>query len=632
MKNSGDLKNLLIAINRKGYPAYKETRGSYQFGEYIFSVDHVQGDPFAAPSKVHVLVPGKKAGFPEVLFDRDCKRIALQDQLLRRFHRELDQYNFQAKGSGKSGLMSVSRPGQEVLERTACKVDPKTGDVTMRMEIGFPANGRTINSGELIKILFDFLPVCVKKTLYYGSYSSQEKQKVRQVTELAEDQQYIRDQLEKLGLCAFVANGSVLPRESGISARPMKQGIPFVSPKQLEVTMELPHHGTLTGMGIRKGITLIVGGGYHGKSTLLKALELGVYNHIAGDGREYVITDASAMKLRAEDGRSICKTDISMFINNLPNGKDTRAFSTEDASGSTSQAANVIEAMETGTTLFLIDEDTCATNFMIRDELMQRVVHRSQEPITPFIERVRGLYSQQGISCILVAGSSGAYFHVADCIIQMDRYVPREITALAKAEAKAFPLVGLTENLPEIPDYQRFPVAGKDLYSSSQMSVNNAGREIHSTGRENYRDGGIKDRNYRGRNRKDGTGQYRNQREETDDMDVVFDSRGRDRVKLKTLGKDAFSINRDTVDLRYVEQLVDSEQTTALSHLVKYAEQHLCDGRRTLQEVVGQLEKLLKEKGLEGLCDGSYPGANMAMPRTQEIYAAFNRYRTQTWR
>ena len=175
----------------------------------------------------------------------------------------------------------------------------------------------------------------------------------------------------------------------------MKNGIHFVSPSSMEVTLNLPNHGPLKGMGIPKGITLIVGGGYHGKSTLLEALELGVYNHIAGDGREYVITESDAVKIRAEDGRSIKSADISLFINDLPNGKDTCCFYTEDASGSTSQAANVMEAIETGSRLLLIDEDTSATNFMIRDELMQRVVKRSQEPITPFIERVQWLAQEK---------------------------------------------------------------------------------------------------------------------------------------------------------------------------------------------------------------------------------------------
>lgn len=200
---------------------------------------------------------------------------------------------------------------------------------------------------------------------------------------LAEDQAYIRQALPKLGLCAFVADGSILPRSSGVSQLPMEGAVPFRSPDSLSVTLDLPHRGKLTGMGVPRGVTLIVGGGYHGKSTLLKALELGVYDHIAGDGREYVITDSSAVKVRAEDGRSIVNTDVSMFIRGLPNGKDTAAFSTQDASGSTSQAANVVEALEAGAGVLLMDEDTSATNFMVRDQLMQRVIRRDMEPITP---------------------------------------------------------------------------------------------------------------------------------------------------------------------------------------------------------------------------------------------------------
>lgn len=567
MKSKIDLKNILTAINRKSYPAYKDTRGSYQFGDYILTIDHVQGDPFASPSRVSILVPGKKAGFPSFLYDLPHKRIALQDHLTRLFHAEIEKYNFKAKGSGKSGLMSISRPGQEILERSACTIAAGKGDVLIRMEIGFPANGRTINSTELIRILFDFLPGCITNTLYYSRLNQKQ---VISVIQLAEDQQYIRQQLKELGLTAFVANGSILPRESGISSRPMKHAIPFVSPASMEVTLTLPHTGTLKGMGIPKGITLIVGGGYHGKSTLLKALELGVYNHIAGDGREFVITDSTAVKIRAEDGRSIQKTDISMFINNLPNGKDTHSFCTEDASGSTSQAANVIEAMEAGTSLFLIDEDTCATNFMIRDELMQRVVHRDQEPITPFIERVQTLFEIQGISSVIVAGSSGSYFHAADCIIQMDRYVPKEITAFAKKESSRFPSPEIPEETPAMPDFHRVPITAKGFST-------------------------------------------------------------RDRIKMKTLGKDAFSINRDTVDLRYVEQLADSEQTTALSYLLKYAQIHYCDGRKDLKTIVDELMKLIQNKGLEALADGSYLSSNLAVPRAQEVFACFNRYRGQLW-
>lgn len=563
MQTSAELKNLLKRIDHRGYPAYKDTKGEYKFPGYILSIDHVQGDPFASPSKVSVHVSGKSAGFPKELYQGKHQRIALQDELTRQFGKKAERFAFKAKGSGKSGLISVSRCGQEVLERTACSIEPKSGAVVLRMEIGFPANGRTINARELDKILFEFVPECVKFALIYKNMDAE---KLREIIDLAEDQQYIREMLPKLGLCAFVANGSILPRESGVSSRPMRGGIRFQSPKEQEVTLDLPHAGKLTGMGIKKGITLIVGGGYHGKSTLLKALELGVYNHIFGDGREYVITDDTAVKLRAEDGRSIQKTDISMFINDLPNGKDTVGFYTEDASGSTSQAANVIEGIEAGTSLFLIDEDTSATNFMIRDELMQRVIHREMEPITPFIERIREMYEEYGISTIIVAGSSGAYFHIADRIIQMDRYIPKDITALAKQEAEKFPAISSPEQKAKKPDFARCPRPDKAF-------------------------------------------------------------QGNERIKMKTMGKEAVMINRDTIDLRYVEQITDSEQVTALGYCVRYAQKHLLDGKKNLQQIASELEEVMEKKSLAAICENSSSIACMAMPRRQEIFACFDRYR-----
>lgn len=563
MQTSNDLKTLLSRIDRRGYPAYKDTRSTYQFPGYVLSIDHVQGDPFAAPSKLSIHVDGRQAGFPQNLYRLSCQRIALQDELTRRFGHLAAQASFQAKGSGHSGLISISRCGQEVLERTACRLDPNTGKLVLRLEVGFPANGRTINARELEKILFDLLPRCVEQSLFYRNLN---QARLQAVADLAEDQQYIRDMLPQMGLCAFVADGSVLPRASGVSSLPMKDAVPFRSPQELSVTLDLPHRGKLTGMGIRQGVTLIVGGGYHGKSTLLKALELGVYNHIAGDGREYVITNESAVKIRSEDGRSIRRTDISMFINDLPNGKDTASFTTEDASGSTSQAANVVEALEAGTSLLLIDEDTSATNFMVRDELMQRVIHRDMEPITPFIDRVRELYEAHGISTILVAGSSGAYFHVADTILQMDRYVPRDITALAKQEASAFPVSAAPLSPAPLPSFDRRPAPSPE---------------------------------FRG-----------------------------DRIKLKSLGRDGVSINRETIDLRYVEQLRDGEQSAALGYAMVYAQQHLMDGKHTLRQIVAELETLLDEKGLESLCRGRSGVPFLARPRAQELFACFNRYRS----
>ena len=563
MQTAAELRSLLNRIDRRGYPAYKDTRGTYQFPNYILSIDHVQGDPFAAPSRLSILVKGRAAGFPPELYDRPHRRIALQDQLTRRFGAAAERFSFQAKGSGQSGLIAVSRCGQEVLERTACRLDPKSGDVLMRFDVGFPANGRTVNAGELGKILFDFLPKCAEQALFYQNI---DRERLRAAVDLAEDQHCVREQLPGLGLCAFVANGSVLPRASGVSSKPMGDGVKFMSPKELEVTLDLPRGRRITGMGIRRGVTLIVGGGYHGKSTLLGALELGVYDHITGDGREYVITDPTAVKIRAEDGRSIRKTDISLFISGLPNGKDTAAFETEDASGSTSQAANVIESIEAGTSLLLIDEDTSATNFMVRDELMQRVIRRDMEPITPFIERVRELYESYGVSTVLVAGSSGAYFHVADTVIQMDRYVPRDITALAKAEAGNFP-IRVDPPKPAAPlCFDRRP------QPSPSFS-------------------------------------------------------GGDRIKIKTLPREGVMVNKEVIDLRYVEQLVDSEQLTALGYCVVYAQRNLLDGRRDLRRVADELEAAIDRGTLAALCGDRSGVPGLARPRRQEILACLNRCR-----
>ena len=582
MKSSEDLRARLRAIDHRGYPAYKDLKGQYDFGDYVLSIDHVQGDPFAAPSRLSVHVNGRRAGFPAEYYDSREKRITLQDHLTRLFGAQLARGSKKAGGSGKSGLLAASRCGQEVLERTACRVE--AGNVVLRFEAGFPARGRTIDARELEKMLFDILPGCVLSSLYYRRIS---QEKLRAAIELCEDQQYIRETLPELGLCAFIADGSILPRESGVSDRPMEGAVPFRSPESLRVTLTLPHRGQVSGMGIPKGITLFVGGGYHGKSTVLQALQNAVYNHIGGDGRELVIADASAWKLRSEDGRSICGTDISPFIRQLPGRKDTRHFSTEDASGSTSQAANLMESIEAGSRLLLIDEDTSATNFMIRDRLMQQVVAPEEEPIIPFIERVRSLYEDFGISSVIVAGSSGSYFHVADQIIQMKEYVPYDITERAKKAAADFPVFSIPQG--------RFPE-----YSKKRCPRPNAVLK------------------------KD------------------------DRLKLKAQGTSELSLNYDTVELRYLEQLRDSEQTMALAYLLKYMELSLMDGRRSMTELADLIEKQLDERGLESLfasggaassARAAAPAAReaaggsldvrsaLARPRRQEILACVNRYR-----
>lgn len=576
MKSMTDLENLLKSIDHKGYPAYKELRGQYDFRCFLLSIDHVQGDPFAAPSKVSVQVPVEKAGFPEAFLDNRENRITLQDHLTRLFAREISCCNFLAKGSGKSGLISCSACGQEVLERTACKMDEEK--IVVRLEVGFPANGRSIQSGELRKILFEFLPGAVEKSLFYKNI---DQNALQDVMDLGEDQQFIRQNLPLRNLCAFIADGAVLPRENGVSDKPLKGAVAFQSPDCLRVTLELPHRGRITGMGIPCGVTLLVGGGYHGKSTVLQAIQDGVYNHIGSDGRELVITDASAVKLRAEDGRAVTGVDVSPFINHLPNKKDTGFFTTVDASGSTSQAAGLMEALESGSRLLLLDEDTSATNFMVRDALMKLVIHPAEEPITPFIERVRELYEKQGVSTILVAGSSGDYFDVADTVIQMKEYCPLDITEKVRRISRQY---REKQGMPAETFRRQEDQAAKPAIFSWAGEDRRCPKPDRRLGQD-------------------------------------------DRLKMKTLGKDSLLFGKTTVELRALEQLKDEEQTRALAYILRYLLKNEFDGKTGLGQAVDRLEKLLDQKGLECLFERTETPSGLARPRKQDIMACVSRYR-----
>ena len=558
MKRASDLKRELDRINGRGYKSYKDLEDQYKFDNYVLSIDHVQGDPFASPSRVRVIVENTVNKFPKELFNEKYKKIALCDFLTRLFSKNIYKYGEKIFGSGKSGLLEISRCPQQILERTSIVIDNEK--IEARFYVGFPARGRSVLSSELEKILFNILPNIVANTLIYTNINDKA---LNERINLVQDQEFIRGELKKRKLVAFVANNSILPRESGVSQKPLKDGKKFISPKELEIEFNTPNRGIIKGMGIPEGITLIVGGGYHGKSTLLRALELGVYNHIEGDGREFVITDDSALKVRAEDGRAITKTDISLFINNLPNGKDTVKFYTENASGSTSQAANIVEGIESGTRVFLIDEDTSATNFMIRDNIMQQLVAKDKEPITPFIDVARSLYNKKGISTILVAGSSGDFFDIADLVIQMDNYEPFEVTEKAKSLIK--------ENNEH----------SKDL-----------------------------------------------------DININFDrvllkgtiESGPKGIKTKTLGKDGLSINRENIDLRAVEQIVDTEQLNTIGSIMKYVENNLMGKNLTLIEITNKVINEINNNLIN--IDNTKGGyGSLATVRKQELISAYNRFR-----
>ncbi|MCR6096432.1 ABC-ATPase domain-containing protein [Salipaludibacillus agaradhaerens] len=558
------LSKQLIKLDGKSYRALKSIQGAYDGDMVTLFIDYVQGDPFAAPSRVRVFIPHTHTDLNPSDYVKPDQMIALKHFFAKECHKQLQNVKNTISGTGKSGLIFIDVPGQEVIDRTAVFMTPK--GIEFRLSCGLPAQGRRILGHQANTLLTSLLPKIIINTV-----KNYDRESLKKALILANDQKHIRLELKKRQLVSFIANNSILPRKTGVSHKPMltQDAVPFESPAKDEIILKLPSGKQIRGMAIKKGVTLITGGGYHGKSTLLQAIEKGVYNHEIGDGREYVITDESAIKIRSEDGRMIKHVNISPFINDLPFGKTTEDFSSQNASGSTSQAANIMEALEMDTTLLLIDEDTSATNFMIRDARMQQLVRKDKEPITPFIDRVQDLYTEKGISSILVIGGSGDYFDVADVIYMMEEYQPFNKTREAKKIAQDL----LTQRTAEI---------SKPFQTLKQKRMIDKRRLFQ-----------------------------------------LFDKK----EKVESKGLHNIKIGKTIVDLTYLEQLVHQSQTQALALMIKRIIKHSKEPL-ALKEAINDLYEKLEHQGIDSLSPfaGQHPG-DFALPRKLELAAAINRIR-----
>eukprot|EP01060_Flectonema_neradi_P004447 TRINITY_DN1287_c0_g1_i1.p1 TRINITY_DN1287_c0_g1~~TRINITY_DN1287_c0_g1_i1.p1 ORF type:complete len:646 (+),score=109.40 TRINITY_DN1287_c0_g1_i1:43-1980(+) len=587
--DEGALRSKLASIDGRPYGAYRDLEGcDYSFSDFTIHLDKAQSDPFAAPSKMRIFAPTGTCQFPKELLLSKVHRVALGDFICRRFWEDVHKLGLDEVKQSKSyhdkkgGELNIARPSQHVLERNSVIVT-STGDVEVRFQLSLPARGRTILGYECQELMCVKLPAVVRRTLPYSQHDS--RCVISHVQSVC-DQEELRSKLHELKLVSFIANGSILPRRSGDDDRPMQpeNAIAFKSPKSLETTIKLKYHGEITGMGIPTGVTVIVGGGFHGKSTILNAIEHGVYNNIPGDGREFVSTISSAMKIRAEDRRSVSSVNISSFLNNLPFDKDTSKFSTQGASGSTSQAANIIESLEIGSKLLLIDEDTCATNFMIRDKRMQLLVSKDKEPITPFVLRVNQLHDELETSTICVVGGAGDYLEVANTVIHMDSYVPKDVTDEAKEVVKKTSSATMTES-------EKLRECGSEFGAITHRIPKPDG--ITSCL-------GFKSKVF-AKNR----------------VDLVF--------------------GNETIDMSCVEQLVENEQLTAIGDYLPYLASVLSKKPNlTLQQVISEIEASIDANpncGLDVIRPSWQPPSGIySRPRKLEIAAAINRLRTMTFK
>lgn len=557
----GPIKKLEGKINKidgKSYGGYKELKGRYRFPNLILELVRVQGDPFASPTLFSIeidLKEGNEFKIKKEDYSTITRKTTLEDHILRKLERGIYK-NSRKMGSGKSGQLSILRAGQKVLKRSAVEIIEDT--LYIRFYGGLPANGRRINGRGAKEMLLRSIP-------QLGSLvkiQEEERKLLLSRIKTMEKAQEIREKLREGGYITFIENQSELARKSSVDERKLEGCEKFQSPKTLEVTFTLSTGEKISGMGIKKGITVITGGGFHGKSTLLSAIEAGVYNHIKGDGREGVITEYNSVKIRAEDGRWIENCDISNYINNLPLGKSTTEFTTENASGSVSQAANIVEALEFGGTTLLIDEDTTATNFMIRDKVIQKLIKKEKEPITPFIDRLENM-KKNGISAIIVVGGLGEYFKKADTILMLDEYKVRDLTEKAKE------IVGTLKN------------------------ENEDSKEIFKISKRRLEKKNLKKLIYKG---------Y---------------------PKIKNNGLDELIIDKNIVNLRYIEQLVEEGQVRLIGELImKKVEEVEGD---ELGEILDQLERELREKNISELL-GTKAG-NLVEARKYEIGSAITRIR-----
>lgn len=565
MRHLNDLGRILVDLDGRGYPAYKSIRDVYEADDYELDIVYVQGDPFASPSRVEIRLSHREAGYPEWAVANPCRAVASADWINRRLAGLCGRFSSRM-GTGKGGLIAIARPSEKILARTSVQWDED--DLRVRLSIGLPAHGRRIAGRSAADLLTRRLPDLVAAGVVYHPGEAEALQ--RHVA-CAEDADALRSQLSERGLVAFVGDGAILPRASGVDDHSMdpSRAVPFQSPQTLRVTLSRPNGPEVSGMGLPAGVSLIAGGGFHGKSTLLKALQAGVYNHPPGDGRELVVTRGDAVKIRAEDGRAVTGTDISAFIGNLPDGTDTAAFTTADASGSTSQAAAIAEALEGGSRLLLIDEDTSATNFMIRDRRMQALIHRKGEPIIPLVARIRELHEQAGISTILVMGGSGDYFEAADTVIGLERYAVQDLTDAARRIAKSDPRGG--EESPV--EAFRFPCPRRP------------------------------------------------------DADSIQPGKGRKAVRTRSRALRAISFGHDEIELDAVEQLVETAQLNAIAAALVEAMTAFRDREGgVLADWLASVEQRLDREGPECLTTRSE--GDFAAFRRHELIAALSRLRS----
>lgn len=563
MLPSDRLRDKLIVANNKPFQAYQDLAGTYRFDRFVLYLDAIQPEPVAGPTRARVRVDQAEARIPPALWATPARKVALEDFLLRAVAEAIRRH-VRTRWTGRIAPLAVDVGGQAVLPRSACTVAEDW--IEVRIAVGLPVEGRKALARAAIPLFFEELPAVVEAGLIWPHLDGEAG---RRFVETVEDYLALRAQLPALGLVAFLGDGAVLPRETPWGDGPLRGGLaqPLRAPDELAVTVTLPHRGAVRGLGIPRGVTLVTGGAFAGKSTLLAAVARGVYPHVPGDGRELVATVPDAVALRAEPGRRIERVDVSALVRTMPGRFDTTALSTDRAGGTLSVAASLVEALEVGTGLLLFDEDDLPAAFLTRDARMQALVPAPRDPLVRLVDVVRPLWEDLGISSVVATAGLGDFLDVADTVLVMEGFQPQAATAAAR-HAATWPARRAPERPAMAAPAPRCPLP----------------------------------RGFNG-------------------------LRGR-RVVSELRGRGTLSLGRESVDLTGLSQCVDPAQARAAGDAILYAlDKGYVDGAASVAEILARLFADLDAGGLAILAAGGREPGSHALPRPYEVAAVLNRLR-----
>jgi len=565
MKDRKEFYGLLAEIDGKPFAEYERLIGDFDFARYVIKCSKIETAADGEFPVFNIRVPQSIAELPGHLYDSPVRRTALEDLLTRNLCAAAAQIaRFNESGWARRNIM-VAEPGQKILPRTSVLVTKEYIDARIRIAMPYKvfSSGERLVDGEMArKVFFEDLPEVVSTSLFCCNLDLAEAE---EFVNGMEDADRVRQSLSTLGLVSFVGEGSLLAREQDSDLPDYDRFIPFEVAEATCTEIEVPNAGKVTGLGISAGLTVVLGDAANGRKDFMSALAAGVFNHIPGDGREGVVTVSDAVQIAADRGRNVQEVNITPFLSESEYGNPA-SFSTPAADSFISQAASVIEALEVGARVLIVDENSSAPAFLTTDARIAGLL--GSTPRTSLAQRARQIVDELGIS-LIVGGENlvAEYIPVADTVLKVEGFQVTDITEQAKALNLAVP--------PEAPAVNLAPMLARSRWIMPSS------------------------------------------------IDAAVGSK--DQV-IEAIDLNAIQYGRSVIELDSVSQIADESQTLTIGLLLYYAKLRYMQEGYPLREMLDMIDRDLSSEGL-GTIVRDLRG-DLARPRRYEVAAALNRLPT----